>query len=41
VPVRSADRGTSAADGALTSAYIGFLIPLMIELQHIELQPRP
>jgi hypothetical protein len=28
-------------DYTLTNAYIGFLLPLMIELQHIERQPRP
>ena len=27
-------------DYVLTSAYIGFVIPLMIELQHIERQER-
>jgi hypothetical protein len=29
----------SSGDHTLTNAYIGFLIPLMIELQHIERQP--
>jgi hypothetical protein len=29
------------ADYTLTSAYIGFLLPLMIELQHVALQPKP
>ena len=29
----------SAADYVLTNAYIGFLIPLMIELQHIREKP--
>src|SRR5579864_3454403 len=28
----------STADYTLTSAYIGFVLPLMVELQHIELQ---
>ena len=27
-------------DYTLTSAYIGFLLPLMVELQHLERQPR-
>jgi hypothetical protein len=30
-----------ATDYALTNAYIGFLIPLMIELQHITARPAP
>ena len=30
----------STADYTLTNAYIGFLIPLMIELQHIAERPR-
>ena len=30
-----------ADDYTLTNAYIGFLLPLMIELQHIERQTRP
>lgn len=29
------------ADYVLTSAYIGFLMPLMMELQHLERQERP
>ena len=29
----------SASDFTLTNAYIGFLIPLMIELQHIVERP--
>ena len=32
-------RGESA-DYALTSAYVGFVLPLMIELQHLEKRPR-
>ena len=28
-------------DYTLTNAYIGFVLPLMIELQHIERQTRP
>ena len=28
-------------DFTLTSAYIGFLLPLMVELQHIERAPGP
>jgi len=29
------------ADYVLTSAYIGFLMPLMVELQHLQRQERP
>jgi hypothetical protein len=29
----------TASDYTLTNAYIGFLIPLMIELQHIAVRP--
>jgi catechol 2,3-dioxygenase-like lactoylglutathione lyase family enzyme len=44
--VRIIDIGTMITHGptddyTLTNAYIGFLIPLMIELQHIQRQPRP
>lgn len=28
-------------DYTLTSAYIGFLLPLLVELQHLERHPRP
>ena len=28
-------------DYTLTNAYIGFLLPLMVELQHLERHPRP
>jgi hypothetical protein len=28
-------------DYTLTSAYLGFVLPLMIELQHLEREPRP
>ena len=28
-------------DFTLTSAYIGFVLPLMVELQHLERRPRP
>lgn len=28
-------------DYTLTSAYVGFVLPLMIELQHLEREPRP
>jgi hypothetical protein len=31
----------SDCDYTLTSAYIGFVLPLMIELQHLEAGPRP
>jgi hypothetical protein len=31
----------TASDYTLTNAYIGFLIPLMIELQHITARPTP
>ena len=27
-------------DYTLTSAYVGFLLPLLVELQHLERQPR-
>jgi hypothetical protein len=30
----------STHDYTLTSAYVGFLLPLMIELQHLEQVPR-
>jgi hypothetical protein len=30
----------SSSDFTLTNAYIGFLIPLMIELQHLTERPR-
>jgi hypothetical protein len=44
--VRIIDIGTMITHGptddyTLTNAYVGFLFPLMIELQHIERQPRP
>jgi hypothetical protein len=44
--VRIIDIGTMMTHGptddyTLTNAYVGFLLPLMIELQHIERQPRP
>ena len=44
--VRIIDIGTMTThaptdDYPLTNAYVGFLLPLMIELQHIERQPRP
>jgi hypothetical protein len=28
-------------DYVLTNAYLGFLLPLMVELQHLERHPRP
>jgi hypothetical protein len=31
----------TTSDYTLTNAYVGFLIPLMIELQHIETRPTP
>ncbi|MGP0031721.1 MAG: hypothetical protein ACLPVF_14585 [Acidimicrobiales bacterium] len=44
--VRIIDIGTMVTHGptddyTLTNAYIGFVLPLMIELQHIERQARP
>jgi len=31
----------TATDFVLTHAYVGFLLPLLIELQHLEARPRP
>ena len=41
IDVKSRETRGPTDDYTLTSAYIGFVLPLMVELQHLDRRPRP